>query len=65
MKQYHIVTPCYHLLAQIDTLVVVQSLAQLPTACGYRFESIYSGDFFQVNFPFFFTLFLILINNVE
>ena len=30
MKEYQIVTPCYHLLAQISTLVVLQSLAQLP-----------------------------------
>ena len=29
MKKYQIVTPRYHLLAQISTLVVVQSLAQL------------------------------------
>ena len=30
MKEYQIVTPYYHLLAQISTLVVVQSLTQLP-----------------------------------
>ena len=29
-KENQIVTPCYNLLAQISTWLVVQSLAQLP-----------------------------------
>ena len=61
MKEYQIVTPCYHSLVQISTLVVAQSLAQLPQqAGGYRFESILGTFISSLTFPSFSPFFLVV-----